>query len=236
MLYYRLPLETTYNTRELGGLPAKGNKQTKWGTLIRSDDISKVNIHDRNWLRDYGVKTIIDLRSFQEREMTPYVLEEDNSFKLYHIPLMKSEEVEKASNFKLKDTDLGKAYIDMIDGVGDRFGELVEIISNRHSGGILFHCSAGKDRTGVLASILLSVLGVEKADIVANYEITYTYLRENPLFNNIDINNELLQSKREWIENTLNHIDDKYDGTINYLKSYGITDKILEDFRGKCLV
>lgn len=234
MSYIRLPLETTYNTRDLGGIPTKNGNFTKWAQLIRSDDVSKVNSHDVHWLKQYGIKSIIDLRSTKEREMTGYNFS-PKDFSLFHMPLMSSDGIDDATQYDTNNISLGDLYIKFIEESGEKFRRLIEIIADGETGGVLFHCAAGKDRTGVLAALLLSLLGAEKGDILANYETTYTYLSQNPLFNRQSGYGELQQSRREWMEQVLDHLENDYQGAENYLKYFGTKDETIELLRYKCL-
>ncbi|WP_429950534.1 tyrosine-protein phosphatase [Enterococcus sp. AZ101] len=88
MYYQRLPLETTYNTRDLGGIPTKNGQIVTWKKLFRSDDVSRLSASDRRFLKEYGVGVAIDLRSRREREETNYTLEEETSIETYHVPFM----------------------------------------------------------------------------------------------------------------------------------------------------
>ncbi|MGX6977877.1 tyrosine-protein phosphatase [Vagococcus elongatus] len=234
MSFVRLPLETTFNTRDLGGIPTRNGNFTKWAQLIRSDDVSKVTPHDVDWLKKYGVKTIIDLRSNQEREETGYNFN-PHDFSLVHLPLMSSEGVDDVTKYDVDNVSMGDLYIQFLKEGGEKFRQLIEITADDNNGGVLFHCAAGKDRTGVLAALLLSVLGAGKGDILANYETTYTYLSQNPLFKSRSDYGELLQSRREWMEQVLDFLDSEYQGSENYLKYYGAKKETMEMLRYKCL-
>src|SRR5690606_18188190 len=103
-------------------------------------------------------------------------------------------------------------------------------IYHAKEGCVLFHCRVGKDRTGVLAMLLLGLAGVEKKDIVANYEVSYTKLEslhdvESTLPNNY------LYSIPEYIMQGINYIMDNYNSYENYLLSTGLTEEILTQIR-----
>src|SRR5699024_2564191 len=99
--------------------------------------------------------------------------------------------------------------------------------------GVLFHCAAGKDRTGIIAMLLLGLVGVGRADIITNYMMTEIYISENPSMRNFSdkipytVPGELLQSKPEFLNPTIDFIHDEYASYEQYLLSLGLTKDLL---------
>ena len=234
MLYRnRLVLETTYNTRELGGIPIGFDSAVKWGQLLRSDDISSLSTKDIEKLQSYGVDTIIDLRTKAEREETGYILEKNDSFKKHYISLMIADDVQDITQ---SDTEmnLGDFYCELLDQGKDMIKDIFNVFKDSTNNGILFHCAAGKDRTGVISALMLNLLGVTDGDIIANYEVTYSHLSKNPDFQVPEEYAHLVNSKREHMERFLEKLRTDYENAENYLLACGLTksdiDRIKERY------
>lgn len=176
----RLPLHHACNVRDLGGYAIDDHAMTKWHQLYRSDSLEHLDDHDWNYLVKLNVKWIIDLRSKSEIEQMPYDCER---YGIHHVmlPFMKEDKSPK----ELLDNEGRKQFLDsmklqyeiMIDEIHPEIVEAMNIIANalRHHEAVLFHCTAGKDRTGMLAALLLSLCGVDLYDIIADYQVSATY-------------------------------------------------------------
>ena len=228
----RLILETTYNTRELGGLPIDNKRQVKWGVLLRSDDVSKLSKKDQEELKAYGMDTVIDLRTPKEREATGYVLGEDLEIAKHYISLMISDDVADITKSGTNIT-LGDFYCEMLDECQPLIKEIFEVFSNPQNKGILFHCAAGKDRTGVVAALLLKTLGVLDSDVIANYEVTYSHLSVNPEIIIPKEQQHLLYSNRSNMVRFLEKLTKDYGTVENYLKTCGLSQEEIESIQNK---
>ena len=103
---------------------------------------------------------------------------------------------------------------------------------------MLFHCTAGKDRTGILAMLLLSLAGVAREDILADYQISETYLAEIIQLIQLrvpDLAAFAGQSRREYLEECMDLLLDKYGSVPDYLRAAGLTAGELETLRHKLL-
>lgn len=74
---------------------------------------------------------------------------------------------------------LGSFYCQLLDEAQEQFKLIFSVLADQSDKGFLFHCAAGKDRTGVVAALLLNLLGAQDADIIANYEVTYSFISSN---------------------------------------------------------
>lgn len=224
MNFQRLPLETTYNTRDLGGLPV-GKRVTNYHTFLRSDDLSNLSQEDVLFLKEYGIKTIIDLRS--QREVTQKRSLFVSNFHYCHIPLATGDN-EDVTQLAGKDFSLSQFYIDCLENSQQAINRIFTILAQTE-GAALFHCAAGKDRTGVIAALVLSAVGVQKADIIANYQVTHHYLLENPVFmlQQLEYPSHLMFSNPETMLTMMTYIHHHYGTTIDYLLSIGVTEEQL---------
>lgn len=230
MFFQRLPLETTYNTRELGGFPAK-NHVTKNHLFLRSDDIGDLSGNDVTFLKSYGLTTIIDLRSAREVEnkLSPFV----DIFDYHNIPLATNGQAD-VTQIDMTNFKLDEFYIDCLENSQSEIKQIFQIFAE-NKGTILFHCAAGKDRTGVIAALLLGGMEVNKGDIIANYQVTNAYLMENPnsLMQQMSHPSHLMHSDPDTMLKMINHIHHKYGTIVDYLLDIGVQQEQLLRIRNK---
>ena len=144
----RIPLGKMNNLRDLGGYPA-GDGVTVWERFLRGDNPAGLSEQDIQWLRERDITTIVDLRSGEELARQPDQLRGQPGFLYHHCPLVG---IEKLPNLE---ADIGRAYFEAMDRLTCG-GRAMRILAAA-PGGVLFHCTAGKDRTGILAMLLLSL-------------------------------------------------------------------------------
>ena len=222
----RLHLEKAYNVRDLGGYPLCGNTVTKWGVFYRSADLAEINKNDMDLLYDYGIKTIINLKALDE---TRNPIENDKRFNHIQVPLI--------DNFPkmfeiIKDYE-GSFYLTMIKAFAPCIKEIFNTIAKHvDSGGILFHCLSGKDRTGIIAMLLLLLAKASDLDIIADYIVSAVYMRPDATKRNQGF--ETILKYPEEIEFIMAVVNDEYDGAENYLQRIGVSldaiNKIKESF------
>ena len=224
----RLPLEGVSNARELGGYPClKGF--TKYKSFLRTDDLSRLTEKDVQTLLAYGVTSVIDLRSKSELLKLPNPLADRvREVNYINIPLMNDEVASPDFTRLVLDNAEGylkQAYIDMINNSQRAVYDIFRFIAEQNKGCILFHCTAGKDRTGIIAALLLGLAGVSRADILANYVVSYIYLRENkPFVEGLSsFSRALMYSNIENFEPALDLIEKHYHGYEQYLLTTGLT-------------
>ena len=160
------------NLRDLGGYPLAGRgseRFTRWGSLYRGDLPKQVTPADRQLLRELGITTVVDLRSKEEIERKPDPLAQELGIRYLHCPLAGDGRVPAPDEVPL-------SYMEMADGTGQMAGALRAIAEAPQA--VLFHCTAGKDRTGVVAALLFWLAGVSEEDILADYIVSGPYLQQ----------------------------------------------------------
>jgi protein-tyrosine phosphatase len=162
-------LEGAVNFRDLGGYVGLDGRIIRRRVLFRADSLSHLSHADHAEIRRLGIATVIDLRSEAElakgrfdSELTPV--------RFLHAPLLPS--VDRPRDVEFDPFMLGTAYAAMIEDAAVHVAAAIEAIADPGSGPVVFHCTAGKDRTGVLAALLLSLLGVDEETIVEDYALT----------------------------------------------------------------
>lgn len=170
-----LKLEKIYNARDLGGIKTPDGFFTKYKVFVRSDNTDELSDQDITYLKNYGIKTVIDLRSENEIKNFPDKLRNVKGIDWYNVDIKKGN---KMSRKLISDND----YIELVKYTGDGNSQkkLFDLIANLKEGTVLFHCAAGKDRTGVLAMLLLKLVGASDEDIVDNYSVSFDLIKNRP--------------------------------------------------------
>lgn len=229
--YTRLPMENAYNVRELGGYATKKGSITMHHQFLRSENLTDITEEDKTFLIEYGLSGIIDLRSREEALIYPNPFRGNNAVKYINCPLI-TDGILDLRAVKEVGFDPGEFYVKLVE-YKEMLYKIFHFILDNIDGCLLFHCQAGKDRTGVLAMILMGLAGVSKEDIVANYEVTHTYLKENVKLRLEDGLEELEFSKPQWIEKAYDHIIEHYGSFKVYLMAVGLTKKEIKKIRRK---
>ena len=218
-------LQGTRNTRDLGVLlPGCGPRR-----LLRSDHLAALTQEDADRLRQWGIGCILDLRRPDEqlRQPTPaFVPARVVEVTIDNTPLFTVRRMDPTFR-------LGELYLHMLHVHGPVFARAVHLAAEslRQGQGVLFHCSAGKDRTGVTAALLLGLAGCEDADIVADYALTDIYLRPKVklfLQHNPNADPALFRAPMESMDRFTAFVREEFGSARGYLKSLGFSDEELD--------
>lgn len=239
--WQRLPLDGTVNTRELGGYPVAGGGQTAWHRFLRSDALCELTDSDVEFLRGYGVSLVLDLRGADEATQLP-----DRSLGdgvLYRnvtlIDFDAADAEQMRALLESGEVRAGEAYVPMIenrDAVASAMRAVLEVPTDRC---VLFHCHAGKDRTGVLAMVLLALAGVDRQDIVANYAQTRPNLLRREAyrlaFERSGEMREVIDSLPETMSFSYDYMVSTYGDAEGYLRACGLASDELDGLRAHLL-
>ena len=165
-----LPLRQVFNFRDVGGLPTRSGSIVREGTVYRADGLQRLVADDRELLARLDLRTIVDLRT--ERELTEWggAPADLHDADLHHLPVITTTwEVESFDETAGPAQFLRDRYVEMVDEGAASIVAVLELIADADRRALVFHCAAGKDRTGVVAAFLLSLLGVDDATIAADY-------------------------------------------------------------------
>jgi protein-tyrosine phosphatase len=171
-------LETCCNFRDLGGYPAAGGARTRWRTLFRADGLVGLSDADRAVLGVLAVRSVIDLRSELEVEARGRFVDEGGGVAYHHLPLIDSVPgMESASDADpmVDWTDpawVARRYASYLDQGTESLRRALDLLAEAENLPAVFHCSVGKDRTGVLAAVVLGLLGVPDRVIVEDYALS----------------------------------------------------------------
>ena len=161
----------TYNLRDTGGYEA-GAGQTRWGKLFRSDALHKLTDDSRGILTSLGVSLVIDLRDDSELLSAPSRLD-GTDITIVHTPIYTST----PHLGSLAEVTLAGLYRVMVTEYGGNLARAVGLIARSGSTPVLVHCTAGKDRTGLVIALALLAAGVDRDQVIADYAATESNLR-----------------------------------------------------------
>lgn len=229
----RLNLKTPNNIRELGGYMRDDQKITKYHEFLRGDLTTNLCKSDIDFLINYGIKTVIDLRSQDEIEKEPNTFSNIKNVNYINLPLFKGLKFKENDDF----ITLDKFYIEVLK-YSSNIGNIFNTFAKYSNDLILFHCRAGKDRTGIITALLLMLSGVSDYDIIADYEVSSTYFKPNvekmkQLYPNTTQHISL--SKGEYIESLLEYIRSKFSNIETFLLEKGATQKNIEIVKNKLI-
>jgi protein tyrosine/serine phosphatase len=172
-----LPLVGAYNFRDLGGYVTVDGRTTRWGRLFRSDTLHELTADDLAVLRSVGLASVIDLRTGHEVAETGRGLLESETVGYVHLSVMpEAKRDPDTARPSLADLDLASVYLGWLESGRASLVAALTLVGDGANYPLVFHCAAGKDRTGVLAALVLDIIGVETETIVADYALTATRL------------------------------------------------------------
>ena len=248
-----LPLEGGRNFRDLGGYVGADGKLVRWGRIYRSGVMTELTANDLVYLSDLGVNAVCDLRSLDERNREPapfsgeaaptvVAFDYDMGQTMASIgALIQAQTREEAV------AAFAAGYVEMADFLAPHFTDLFARLA-RGEAPLAMNCSAGKDRTGMASALILSVLGVDRDTVIADYALSETYVppekymeeMRNPteesaispqmaeMFGRMPdpVLRVLLGTDADVMRQTLAHIDASVGGPVALAKArFGLTDE-----------
>lgn len=172
-----VPFEGAHNFRDLGGYPSSLGGTTRWGVLYRAGSLAAMTASDVAEFDRLGIHTVFDLRRADEREVAP------DPMPNVHVCLMSRVIDNQAmpERTSLVDHDhgiefLGRLYTGLLDHASDELGLLLRAIAATDALPAVFHCTAGKDRTGIVAALVLTWVGVDRETVLDDFEATDRYV------------------------------------------------------------
>jgi protein-tyrosine phosphatase len=240
----RIELEGCVNFRDLGGYPTKTGRALRWRTLFRSDALHALSPRDVAQLRDeLRLSDIVDLRSSFELDAEGRGPLADEPIDFHHAPLFDGDtrSAERAAAEKL--VTLADRYVGMLDFAREPIARVIEVLAHAR-GGAVYHCAAGKDRTGVISAVLLGAVGVPDDLIVADYALSAENIeaiveRVMGMTGYRDVLEELppdtLHARPETMEAVLSAVRERYGDMADYLRGAGVSSGTLDRLREKCL-
>jgi protein-tyrosine phosphatase len=232
-----IPVAGTYNFRDVGGYPADGGT-VRSGKLFRSDGLHSIGEDGKQKLRELGVKVIVDLRDDFEIEAAPDDLD-GLDVEVLHLPVFEGSGASQAT--------IGATIADLYAKIVLQHTDVVAMalreIADTRDAGVVVHCTAGKDRTGIVVALALLAVGVDRQTVVADYAQTEGNL-QGPWLEKMlelvkghgvevtpDIRVIMGGSPPEALEGVLDLIDRERGGLHQYLLDAGLDELELAKLR-----
>lgn len=217
------PMKGVANFRDLGGYVCQGGI-TRWGVFYRCTSLHKAEPEDIELIKRLGVSRILDLRYPHEQRERPDCSVEGAIWKGVSLMGPVSADQIRVNDTVTDTRTLIRMYRQMVRFSKPEIREAMAFLINADGPG-LFHCAAGKDRTGIIAMLLLGAAGVSDEDIISDYEISHNYIRQ--------FTTDISGSHGSNMEKLIGHIKKQYGTIVGFLKECGITEEELTKLKEK---
>jgi protein-tyrosine phosphatase len=229
-------LEAVHNFRDLGGYPTEDGRNTKWRTLFRADGLYRLRgADDMSRVRQLGLKSVIDLRTEREQREQGIFPTDDIEVAFHHLSIVDATWSDTQTPVFDDEVEfLVWGYRDMLEIGSSRFADAMHVLAQTESIPAVFHCAAGKDRTGVLAALLLSSLGVDDAHICADYGLTQDAMRRSIAWSKVHrpelaqryatIPKAYLAADPRAMQIILTDLAQQHGSVRNYVREIGVAD------------
>jgi len=241
----RLATKKLYNARDLGGYPTQDGGVTRFGVFVRSEAPVGLPEEDVSYLLAYGISASMDFRSSGERSARPSDLK--TLLPYYEKPLFNEAAMSGGHFQKMMKLDWGEQYLAMAEGAKEWAVDVLSIAAE-NPGTLLYHCTTGKDRTGLLSCYLLSIAGVAKEDIAADYCVSAVYLE--PVYARMRAGTlplggkpgegkspasdpNFFQTPASAMLQLIEKLEARYGGVVEYLRAIGVSDETMAAIRAK---
>ena len=231
-----LPLSSIENARDLGGYRTADGRRTKFGAFIRTADMHQVSDADRFEMKERGVTMVIDLRMQRERDDKPNLFSygDDLTFRVHDFWGDRFDTYRSPDRSAAPARKLADLYCAGLQSSGFVMADIMRSLASVE-GAAAFHCRSGKDRTGLVAAMLLAIADVPDEMICADFALTDHYLRSDAV-NPIEASAPGAWQRTcspDTMAMTLDFIGESYGDVPSYLMQTGVTEQELEQIRQK---
>ncbi len=242
----RLALEGAPNVRDLGGYQTAAGGITRWGRIFRAGRLSSLTPADQQVLSIYNIGTVCDFRRADEYQRDITSLGATSAANIHNLeisPGSQSGSLEEMEGRGAGQIDFAQWMVMVNRELAlyhfDTFRQMFRLLLAEEQGAFLFHCSAGKDRTGFAAALILAALDVPYDTIMEDYLLTreyypppgeLDYLVEKYVGAHSDVDTSvfeaMMDSRQEYLDAALNAVESEYGGMDNYLSGpIGLTEQ-----------
>ena len=238
-----LPIAGAHNVRDLGGWSTGAGQTTAWRRILRADSPHRATAEGQARLRAEGLRTVIDLRSLAEQAEAPNPFADDPGVGFVSCPIYDDlAPAVMATRSAAPDNPLLAFYDQALTERGDAVRSALRSVATAQDGLVMFHCSVGKDRTGLLAALLLGTAGVDRGAIVRDYTLTGPAIA--PLVAQMladtrarggdpDSHAQFLRCEAPLMTATLDRIEARHGSIPGYLRDIGLDRADLHGLRDR---
>jgi protein-tyrosine phosphatase len=238
-------LDGVCNLRDLGGYSVADGGMTRWRQVLRSDSLHGLHDSGKDALIGAGLTAVIDLRDASEIANQPSPFHAHRHVRYTHVPLFAHLDLHaQLSRLSAAEDILLELYCEVLAERKAALSEALSAVADAAPGAVLFHCTVGKDRTGVLAALLLAAVGASAEDIIADYALTtgrIDGIRQGMLSklaaDGVDGQAclSLFSSKPSTMRGMLDYLDSRHGGIETYLHSLDPDRKLRKKLRARML-
>ena len=236
------------NVRDLGGHPTDDGDETRFGSIVRADSVRQLS--DEGWqaLVDYGMKTVVDLRTSEELEADPPA---ELPVEVLHIPFFETDrgdwpEIESELEAVVRAApDVATAtrdvYLVFLEHYAQNVAAAIRAVAGAPEGGVVIHCAGGKDRTGLVTAFLLHLAGVPTDEIARDYALSEERLRtrheqwiaEAETEEERERLRRVTQTPADSLKGVFAELERRYGSVEGYLRHGGLTNDELARARAR---
>ncbi len=230
-----LNIPSLLNARDLGGYPTRDGSQTRWRSLLRADDLVQLTPAGVQGMAEFGIETVVDLRWPEEIAVYPSPIPISLKHVRYHqISLLARTSAQWSELGAGCTKEMWKCAV--LERTRSELKEVLQVIAASAPGPLLFHCVAGKDRTGIIAALMLALADVTPEAIAYDYALSTERLRDAYLHRYASEDpRDVLENVRcpeEGVYNMLEYLD-RLGGIRAYLEQIGIGEAQIASLRAK---
>lgn len=251
-----IPMQGVLNFRDMGGYKTNSGKEVRRGLIYRSAGLAKMTEQDQQKMQRLGIKTIFDYRDDHEADNQPTpVLEGVQNIRIpakgaavFKIPSAKSTDDINSEFFKGIDKNVFKQFYAHMPFANESFQKLFDVVKDEQNLGLLHHCAAGKDRTGVGGALILMALDVPKESIIEDYLMTNELL--TPMIKRFEAMlasklgegemqgfYDIMGANEEYLQAMFDEIDTRYEKLEDFYRiELNVTEPELQLLRSKYTV
>ena len=232
-----LGLAGTYNVRDIGGYRTADGRTTRWRTLFRADSLHRMPPTAQAMLLEHGVRTVLDLRRSDEQQVAPNVFAGSSAVTYHQVSLLWDTRPGQG----IQPRPLLDLYRLMLDERQEQMRQALTTLAAPAGLPAVVHCSAGKDRTGLVIALILGLLGVPAETIVADYALSAEYLVGTFLD---EMRQKAAQRAIPWewyqaqvicspefMQETLHYLHERYGGPAAYAQAIGLSEAACQRLR-----
>jgi len=228
----QLTVRGAYNIRDLGGYTTATGAPVPWRRFLRADCLHRLDEGEPERLHFEGLRMVVDLRTAREVRDAPSRFARMRGVEWVNLPLFDALSPAALAEVEVPDGHpLLAMYITAVETRGDAIMTILTRIAQVREGTVMFNCTAGKDRTGVIAALLLGLAGVSHTDIIADYTLTQSLIPElvaeflslsRSNGGDVEAYATLLESPASAMAGLLGHLDMQYGSVMGYFDHIGM--------------
>jgi protein-tyrosine phosphatase len=232
-----------FNVRDLGGHVTADGRVTRFGRVVRADSVRRLSEDGLQALREYGVRTVVDLRYHAELEADP---PHDLDVEVVHLSLFGHPDDERWAELDALGSAAGDGgftkvvYLEVLEEHRANLAAAVAAVGHASPGAVVVHCQEGKDRTGLVTALLLRLAGVPRSNVALDYSLSELNLAEHldawvaasPDEEERERRRRVSATPADAMEGVLAEIDRRYGDVAAYLRAGGASE---EDLRAACV-